>query len=156
MVAFGFFRSRSRTGLDPAGPCWLPGPVYVLLLPRTRTARHSKEAAALKDVRAVPWRLFNVVGGVVRSHNILWRPLCFLARWMWTIRNRRTRPCRIPPCGEKRNRLQSKYARTVRPAFRRGTLHKCLKGGGTCGCDHTSTNAPDPIRTPQLSVLGRE
>ena len=22
------------------------------------------------------------------------------------------------------------------------------------GCDHTSTNAPDPIRTPQLSVLG--
>ena len=24
------------------------------------------------------------------------------------------------------------------------------------GCDQTSTNAPDPIRTPQLSVLGRE
>ena len=24
------------------------------------------------------------------------------------------------------------------------------------GCDHTSTNAPDPIRTPQLSVLERE
>ena len=24
------------------------------------------------------------------------------------------------------------------------------------GCDHTSTNAPDPIRTPQLNVLGRE
>ena len=24
------------------------------------------------------------------------------------------------------------------------------------GCDHTSTNAPDSIRTPQLSVLGRE
>ena len=23
-------------------------------------------------------------------------------------------------------------------------------------CDHTSTNASDPIRTPQLSVLGRE
>ena len=23
-------------------------------------------------------------------------------------------------------------------------------------CDHTSTNAPDPIKTPQLSVLGRE
>ena len=23
-------------------------------------------------------------------------------------------------------------------------------------CDHTSTNAPDPIRTPQLSVLRRE
>ena len=24
------------------------------------------------------------------------------------------------------------------------------------GCDHTRTNAPDPIRTLQLSVLGRE
>ena len=24
------------------------------------------------------------------------------------------------------------------------------------GCDHTCSNAPDPIRTPQLSVLGRE
>ena len=23
-------------------------------------------------------------------------------------------------------------------------------------CDHTSTNAPDPIRIPKLSVLGRE
>ncbi|KAL0730600.1 hypothetical protein Bca4012_026693 [Brassica carinata] len=26
----------------------------------------------------------------------------------------------------------------------------------TKGCNHTSTNAPDPIRTLQLSVLGRE
>ncbi|KAF8095150.1 hypothetical protein N665_0339s0020 [Sinapis alba] len=26
----------------------------------------------------------------------------------------------------------------------------------TNGCDHTSTNAPDPIRTLQLSLLGRE
>ncbi|KAH0729758.1 hypothetical protein KY289_000946 [Solanum tuberosum] len=24
------------------------------------------------------------------------------------------------------------------------------------GCDHTSTNAPDPIRTPKLTVLGRD
>ena len=24
------------------------------------------------------------------------------------------------------------------------------------GCDHTSTNASDPIRTPQLSALWRE
>ncbi|GAB4846142.1 hypothetical protein Ancab_025140 [Ancistrocladus abbreviatus] len=28
--------------------------------------------------------------------------------------------------------------------------------GRRSGCDHTSTNAPDPIRTPQSSVLGRE
>ena len=27
---------------------------------------------------------------------------------------------------------------------------------GHDGCDHTSTNAPYPIRTPQLSVPGRE
>ncbi|GAB4837309.1 hypothetical protein Ancab_002201 [Ancistrocladus abbreviatus] len=27
--------------------------------------------------------------------------------------------------------------------------------GRRSGCDHTSTNAPDPIRTPQLSVFGR-
>ncbi|CAL9760389.1 unnamed protein product, partial [Musa acuminata subsp. burmannicoides] len=26
----------------------------------------------------------------------------------------------------------------------------------TSECDHTSTKAPDPIRTPKLSVLGRE
>ena len=24
------------------------------------------------------------------------------------------------------------------------------------GCDQTTTNAPDPIRTPKLSVLGRK
>ena len=24
------------------------------------------------------------------------------------------------------------------------------------GCDHTITNASDPIKTPQLSMLGRE
>ena len=34
--------------------------------------------------------------------------------------------------------------------------HKGNKHGKYFGCDHTSTNAPDPIRTPQLSVLGRE
>ncbi|KAL4554139.1 hypothetical protein LXL04_039742 [Taraxacum kok-saghyz] len=34
--------------------------------------------------------------------------------------------------------------------------HKRNKHGLYFGCDHTSTNAPDPIRTPQLSVLGRE
>ena len=37
--------------------------------------------------------------------------------------------------------------------------HDGFKGTATQkhdGCDHTSTNAPDPIRTPQLSVLGRE
>ena len=28
--------------------------------------------------------------------------------------------------------------------------------GEHVGCDHTSTKASDPIRTPKLSVLGRE
>ena len=31
-----------------------------------------------------------------------------------------------------------------------------IVGAGLNGCDHTSTNAPDPIRTPKLNVLGRE
>ena len=35
-------------------------------------------------------------------------------------------------------------------------IHIRNKRTTTDGCDHTSTNAPDPIRTPQLSVLGRE
>ena len=30
------------------------------------------------------------------------------------------------------------------------------RGRDLCGCDHTSVNAPDPIRTPQLSALGLE
>ena len=30
------------------------------------------------------------------------------------------------------------------------------RGRDPCGCDHTSVNAPDPIRTPQLSALGLE
>ena len=33
---------------------------------------------------------------------------------------------------------------------------KTLERPNLSGCDHTSTNAPDPIRTPKLSVLGRE
>ena len=34
--------------------------------------------------------------------------------------------------------------------------HKGRRLGKLDGCDHTSTKAPDPIRTPKLSVLGRE
>ena len=30
------------------------------------------------------------------------------------------------------------------------------RGRHLCGCDHTSVNEPDPIRTPQLSALGLE
>ena len=33
---------------------------------------------------------------------------------------------------------------------------KRVAGALHVGCDHTSTKAPDPIRTPKLSVLGRE
>jgi hypothetical protein len=34
--------------------------------------------------------------------------------------------------------------------------HKRKEDAGYDGCDHTSTKAPDPMRTPKLSVLGRE
>jgi hypothetical protein len=41
------------------------------------------------------------------------------------------------------------------PVARRSPL-KRGRGRDLCGCDHTSVNAPDPIRTPQLSALGLE
>ena len=41
------------------------------------------------------------------------------------------------------------------PVARRSPL-KRERRGDSCGCDHTSVNAPDPIRTPQLSALGLE
>jgi hypothetical protein len=34
--------------------------------------------------------------------------------------------------------------------------HKRKEDARYDGFDHTSTKAPDPIRTPKLSVLGRE
>src|SRR3954466_7086286 len=34
--------------------------------------------------------------------------------------------------------------------------HKEKRSAEHVGCDHTSTKAPDPIRAPKLSVLGRE
>ena len=40
-------------------------------------------------------------------------------------------------------------------AIRKGSFKRTVTQEND-GCDHTSTNAPDPIRTPQLSVLGRE
>ena len=41
-------------------------------------------------------------------------------------------------------------------AFPRQCMHIEVDCASHVRCDHTSTNAPDPIRTPQLSVLGRE
>ena len=38
----------------------------------------------------------------------------------------------------------------------RGVEFIYIMRANACGCDHTSTNAPDPIKTPKLSVLGRE
>ncbi|RDX82216.1 hypothetical protein CR513_37024, partial [Mucuna pruriens] len=34
-----------------------------------------------------------------------------------------------------------------------GGIHIVINRATLDRCDHTSTNAPDPIRTPQLSVL---
>src|SRR5260221_304268 len=51
------------------------------------------------------------------------------------------------------------------PSGRTSVVLKCIVAFGSFirierayadGCDHTNTNAPDPIRTPQLSVFGRE
>src|SRR5215467_15788242 len=48
------------------------------------------------------------------------------------------------------------HACCVGNSFCRSSADKRIDRGNANGCDHTSTNAPDPIRTPQLSVLGRE
>ena len=37
---------------------------------------------------------------------------------------------------------------------RQSTLNETFVPQESNGCDHTSTNTPYPIRTPQLSVLG--
>ncbi|KAL1557235.1 protein NRT1/ PTR FAMILY 6.1 [Salvia divinorum] len=62
-------------------------------------------------------------------------------------------------CGSRNSYRVKRYARAK--VGRCSPVHWriCYKGihcGGHDGCDHTSTNAPDPIRTPKLSVLGRE
>ena len=56
----------------------------------------------------------------------------------------------LPP-DQKLWRFEAVPPRAMRRQARKG-IFRCY----TCGCDHTSTNAPDPIRTPKLSVLGRE
>ena len=47
-------------------------------------------------------------------------------------------------------------AEPSRPTPGVGGLVNTVSSRPRDGCDHTSTNAPDPIRTPKLSVLGRE
>ncbi|GAB4837311.1 hypothetical protein Ancab_002203 [Ancistrocladus abbreviatus] len=56
-------------------------------------------------------------------------------------------PLIIIPCPPERH-----FARAAEAGRR---VKNDVKGRRS-GCDHTSTNAPDPIRTPQLSVFGRE
>ena len=66
-----------------------------------------------------------------------------------------------PPRGGRRRQVGEEgepLRRTVSdrgPVARRCPL-KRGRGRDLCGCDHTSVNAPDPIRTPQLSALGLE
>ncbi|ERN12257.1 hypothetical protein AMTR_s00034p00229600 [Amborella trichopoda] len=67
----------------------------------------------------------------------------------------------------RRPRRRSPYIRE--PSGRGVLASEPMPGGHQCrdimsflasplheGCGHTSTNAPDPIRTPKLSVLGQE
>ena len=55
-----------------------------------------------------------------------------------------------------RNELVGRHTGEQTEEASPGVRDKRIKSGTYFGCDHTSTNAPDPIRTPQLSVLGRE
>ena len=54
-----------------------------------------------------------------------------------------------PTNGTGRTELRAEAVGSLEKVYR-------INAGKYFGCDHTSTNAPDPIRTPQLSVLGRE
>ncbi|KAL0455171.1 UNVERIFIED_CONTAM: hypothetical protein Slati_0856300 [Sesamum latifolium] len=59
--------------------------------------------------------------------------------------------------GRSSTRAQSYASRKIRrPSYRSPLAHKRLMRAYLSGCDHTSTNVPDPIRTPKLSALGRE
>ena len=52
--------------------------------------------------------------------------------------------------------MQKKNRKVRREKEPEGIEVKTTRRAKDVGCDHTSTKAPDPIRTPKLSVLGRE
>jgi hypothetical protein len=58
--------------------------------------------------------------------------------------------------GAARGHARAPDPTTIGECSRRRVRLICFLRKDANGCDHTSTNAPDPIRTPQLSVLGRE
>ena len=59
-------------------------------------------------------------------------------------------------CCAPRSPLQIKRYDVLNGCGAADIAPKVTNGTIACGCDHTSTNAPDPIRTTKLSVLGRE
>ena len=64
-----------------------------------------------------------------------------------------SRPYAVGSVGVKNLRPPDAWNHALTP---HRNSYKGIKHGVTNGCDHTSTNAPDPIRTPKLSVFGRE
>ena len=70
-------------------------------------------------------------------------------------------PVRGRPRGHRRDPTMAipRSFERFRGSGRRCAVRDVHKGEGRRTqneCDHTSTKAPDPIRTPKLSVLGRE
>ena len=58
--------------------------------------------------------------------------------------------------GVKNGDSQGKQDHCVGMRMRWRGKRKYLRRAQNVGCNHTSTKAPDPIRTPKLRVLGRE
>lgn len=65
----------------------------------------------------------------------------------------------LPGTAEPREELSGPSRAAQRKSAAGGRRREELLGNsGTAdgGCDQTGTNAPDPVRTPKLKVLGRE
>ncbi|MED6200902.1 hypothetical protein PIB30_089868 [Stylosanthes scabra] len=103
-----------------------------------------------------------VVLGWVTSWEVLMLHLFFSTSFLPVLPDADPRPGSSAPAGRASGRA-GLHREEMGPARPLGGGVVALRGAVmmiVCAyigrCDHTSTNAPDPVRTPQLSVLGRD
>ncbi|MED6227360.1 hypothetical protein PIB30_112778, partial [Stylosanthes scabra] len=103
-----------------------------------------------------------VVRGRVTSWEVLLLHLFFSTSFLPVLPAADPRPGSSAPAGRASGRagLHGEEMGPARPlcggAVALGGALMMIVCAYICRCDHTSTNALDPISTPQLSVLGRE
>lgn len=147
-MSSGTARQFRGQGLLLPPLCRLPGAKF--LRPGDRPRTPGIGAAA----RRPPWDFVGRYGGTIPSADapsgggalLLSRPRPRAARDMASATGRRAAEKLLVGPG-----MRSVLPRATAPV---GVFF--ISARKIVGCDHTSTNAPDPIRTPQLSVLGRE